>query len=271
MRGAYQSMKRQTTAPMFRKARFGLAGAVSLVSLALCAPALAGGIVDECRTPSAILGLGAPLPHTMARLRNGLPVKIVALGSSSTAGAGASDSAHNYPNQLAGELQRRFPKSRVSVLNKGVNGEKTADMLARLDRDVLVEHPDLVIWQSGSNEILSRSSPERFRLRMLDGLARLKAADIEILLMDAQYAPRILENSTYGVYNETIREIAQTEHVAFFDRFDAMRTWIESGKQPLSRFIANDHVHMNDAGYHCVGELIASAIAAQSSAAFAAR
>jgi len=241
------------------------------VFLALCAPATAEDRPDACWTPATFLGLGAPLPHTIARLRSGSPLKIVALGSSSTAGAGASDSAHNYPNQLAGALQRRFPKSRVSVLNKGVNGEKTADMLARLDRDVLAEHPDLVIWQTGSNEILSRSNPDRFRFRMLEGIARLKATGTEILLMDAQYSPRMLENPAYEDFNESLRKIAQTEHIALFDRFEAMRSWVESGKQPLSKFMANDQVHMNDAGYHCVGELIATAIARQSAPAFAAQ
>jgi acyl-CoA thioesterase-1 len=37
------------------------------------------------------------------------------------------------------------------VINKGVGGEMAFQMLARLERDVLPYHPQLVIWQTGSN------------------------------------------------------------------------------------------------------------------------
>ena len=50
-----------------------------------------------------------PLPRTARLLVSGLPIKIVALGSSSTYGVGASTSAASYPSRLAEELVRRFP------------------------------------------------------------------------------------------------------------------------------------------------------------------
>jgi len=50
-----------------------------------------------------------PLPRTARLLVSRLPVKIVALGSSSTYGVGASTSAASYPSRLAEELVRRFP------------------------------------------------------------------------------------------------------------------------------------------------------------------
>ncbi|HYB10610.1 MAG TPA: SGNH/GDSL hydrolase family protein [Alphaproteobacteria bacterium] len=252
---------------MSTRVRKYLAPAFACIALlALGLPTRAAGISDECKTPSPALDLGATLPHTLTRLVNGRPVKIVAFGSSSTAGAGASDAGHAYPSQLADALGRLFPKSHVAVLNKGVNGEQTADMLSRLDRDVLAEHPDLVIWQSGSNEILAKSDPAVFRRQMLDGLARLKSAGVEVVLMDAQFAPRILENPDYGAFNEALREIAHRGRIAMFDRFEVMRSWLASGKEDEATFVAKDQLHMTDAGYRCVGQLLAHAIASQPSA-----
>lgn len=248
------------------RARKYLPTMAGIALLALATPAFAADIAHECRTPSPTLDLGASLPHALAQLLGGRPLKIVALGSSSTAGAGASDAAHSYPSQLADALQRQFPKSRVTVVNKGVNGEQTADMLARLDRDVFAEHPDLVIWQSGSNEILAKSNPAKFRRLMRDGLERLKSAGIEVVLMDAQYAPRILENPDYGAFNETLREIARTGHIAIFDRFEVMRSWLVSDKVDPATFVGKDRLHMTDTGYRCVGQLLARAIATQPSA-----
>src|SRR5262249_27366188 len=84
------------------------------------------------RTPACVVAPGQarfdfPLPHTARRLASGEPIKIVALGSSSTSGAGASTSAFAYPNRLAEELTRRFPGHQITVLNRGVNGEEITD------------------------------------------------------------------------------------------------------------------------------------------------
>src|SRR5262245_21637352 len=92
-----------------------------------------------------------PLVRTARRLAAHQPIRIVALGSSSTFGAGASTSAASYPSRLADELTQRLPGHDITVLNRGVNGEEAADMLARLDTAVIAEKPDLVLWQVGSN------------------------------------------------------------------------------------------------------------------------
>ena len=86
----------------------------------------------ECGVPAELTRLAAPLARSAKRLASGEPLKIVAIGSSSTAGAGASSPAHSYPSRLAVELAALFPKQQISVVNHGVNGEETPDMLARV-------------------------------------------------------------------------------------------------------------------------------------------
>jgi acyl-CoA thioesterase I len=70
---------------------------------------------------------------------------IVAIGSSSTTGAGASDPTHTYPARLAEELRLRWPRLTVRVINSGVGGETAEEMLARFERDVLPYSPQLFI------------------------------------------------------------------------------------------------------------------------------
>ena len=98
--------------------------------------------------------LDLPLVRTSRNLAAGLPIKIVALGSSSTYGAGASTSAASYPSRLAVELAQRLPGHEITVLNRGVNGDEASDMLARLETAVIAEKPDLVLWQVGTNSLL---------------------------------------------------------------------------------------------------------------------
>src|SRR5246500_953702 len=116
-----------------------------------------------------------PLVRMARLLASGAPIKIVALGSSSTYGAGASTSAASYPSQLAHELARLFPGHEITVLNRGVNGDEAADMLARLDTAVIAEKPDLVLWQVGTNSVLrDKALPPHVSL-LHDGLVRLNA------------------------------------------------------------------------------------------------
>ena len=57
-----------------------------------------------------------PLVRVAQRLKTGGPITIVAIGSSSTAGIGASSSAATYPSRLEVELTQRFPGHLITVL-----------------------------------------------------------------------------------------------------------------------------------------------------------
>src|SRR4029453_9029501 len=133
-----------------------------------------------------------PLPRTAQLLVSGLPIKIVALGSSSTYGAGASPPAACYPSRLAEELVRRFPGHRFTVLNRGVNGEDVTNMLARLDTPVIREKPNVALWQVGTNSVLENKAVQPHASLLREGLARLKATGADVVLIDPQYSPKVL-------------------------------------------------------------------------------
>ena len=128
---------------------------------------------------------------------------------SSTQGVGASDQAHTYPALLAEELRRRWPRLAVTVVNKGVGGETAEQMLARFTRDVLPYRPQLVIWQTGSNQVLQSEDVQGYEQTIREGIARLKAAHMDVILMDPQYAPRILGRPIHKAIVDTIGEVSQ--------------------------------------------------------------
>ncbi|WP_369335876.1 SGNH/GDSL hydrolase family protein, partial [Halomonas sp. ND22Bw] len=88
------------------------------------------------------------LPHVAHSLATGGPIRIVAFGSSSTEGIGASSASAAYPARLSVALKQAQPRSadRITVSNRGVGGEAVDDMLVRIDRDVIAPRPDLVVW-----------------------------------------------------------------------------------------------------------------------------
>ena len=151
--------------------------------------AAAAGPAFVCTAPAEFARFTYPLRHTARRLAAGEPLTIVAIGSSSTSGAGASSRAASYPSRLAIELKERFPAEDITVLNRGVNGEETAQMMARFDTGVIAEHPDLVLWQVGTNSVLRDAPLQEHSVLLHEGIARLKAAGADVVLMDLQYHP----------------------------------------------------------------------------------
>src|SRR6266581_815797 len=182
----------------------------------------------RCTAPDAVTHFKVSLPNTARAIRRGEALEIVAIGSSSTQGVGASDQAHAYPALLAEELQRRWPRMAVTVVNKGVGGETAEQMLARFTRDVLPYRPQLVIWQTGSNQALVSQDVQGYEQTVREGIARLKASHMDIILMDPQYAPRVLERPRHQAIVDTIGRVANDSKVAVFQRFAMMRQWVTS-------------------------------------------
>ena len=162
-----------------------VAGAM-LLALTVAAPRASA---SSCAAPSGVWGPFTPLAHSQNELAATGTLDIVAFGSSSTSGTGASTPEHSYPAQLAALLQERFPEDRIKVFNAGVHGDTVAMNLARLERDVLARQPDLVIWQVGTNDALQKKNLTDVYGALLGGIARMKQAGAEVVLMDAQFFP----------------------------------------------------------------------------------
>ena len=202
-----------------------------------------------------------PLPRTARLLVSGLPIKIVALGSSSTYGVGASTSAASYPSRLAEELVLRFPGQKFTVLNRGVSGEDLSDMLARLDTAVIREKPDLVLWQLGTNSVLDGKAVQPQASLLREGLARLKATGADVVLIDPQYVPRVIAKRHADDMVSLIATTAKEERVDHFRRFDLMRQWHETEHLPFKTLVSPDGLHMNDWSYACFAKGLGLAIA----------
>jgi lysophospholipase L1-like esterase len=202
------------------------------------------------------------LPNTSRAIRAGKPLLIVAIGSSSTEGVGASDPAHTYPALLADELRRRWPQPAVTVINKGVRGEIASEMLARFKRDVLPYQPQLVIWQTGSNQALRSENIDGYADTIREGISRLKAATTDVVLMDPQFAPRVLARSMHLLIVDSIGAVAKDMNVAVFRRFAVMQHWISSGQYKFEDIISSDGLHMNNVSYSCIAHLLAGSLVA---------
>jgi acyl-CoA thioesterase-1 len=215
----------------------------------------------KCLVPKDLARLERPLARTGRLLAAGLPIRIVALGSSSTAGAGASSPDASYPSQLALELKERFPDHEITVLNRGVNGEEAADMLARFETTVIAERPDLVLWQVGTNAVLRDNPIAPASSEIEKGLTRLKAIGADVILIDPQFAPKVIGKSTLSGMLNLLAFKAKQYNINLFQRYAVMRDWRERQGLPFEAFVSADQLHMNDWSYACVAKVLSAAIA----------
>ena len=228
---------------------------------AAAALAVAGPSAFACSPPAELSQLNYPLRHSARRLANGEPLTIVAIGSSSTTGVGASSPAMSYPSRLAVELKRRFPGREITVLNRGVNGQETHEMVARFATDVIAAHPDLVLWQVGTNSVLRDHPLRPHSVLLRDGIAQLKEAGTDVVLIDMQFVPRVIAKPETPGMEDQIALSAKEQSVDLFRRFALMRNWHEVQHIPFETFVSPDELHMNDWSYACVAKLLAAAIA----------
>jgi acyl-CoA thioesterase-1 len=230
--------------------------------LLVCALVGAGATVraDEfarCETKTNQSAFDRAPTQVVTKLTGDKAVKIVAFGSSSTFGTGASSPAATYPARLEAELSRAFPSTPVAIVNAGVVGDTAAMMLARMERDVIALKPDVVIWQVGTNDIDKAVPRDLLRAQIREGLARLRAAGSDVVLMETQWYPRLGETSDWPGYRADLRLIAAETGTPLIRRYEMMKGWIESGLFKESDLLAADRFHMKDMSYGCLARSLA--------------
>jgi hypothetical protein len=212
-----------------------------------------------CTAPADSARFVWPLKYTARKLVEGRPLSIVAIGSSSTAGEGASSPAASYPSRLLVELRTRFPFRPITMKNRGVGGTEIKDMLARFDAET--DRPDLVLWQFGTNSLLRNRTITEAMLVIEEGMRKFKAVSADLILVNPQYAPKVLVKPHTEFMLGVIAEAASQSRVNVFDRFAVMRYWHVTQRMPFSTFLSPDELHMNDWSYACIGKLLGAAIA----------
>ena len=205
--------------------------------------------------------LAKPLPRFAQKLASGAPITIVAIGSSSTEGAGASSPAATYPSRLQAELGSRFRGHSFRVINRGVGGEEIGDMLKRFNEAVISAKPDLVLWQLGTNSVLRDHAIGDHGAAIRAGLRKIRAIGADVVLIDPQFSPKVIVKPEAPRMVALIALTAKQEDVDLFPRYDMMRRWRQVDRMDFKAFVSPDGLHMNDWGYACWAAGLGAAIA----------
>ena len=193
-------------------------------------------------------------------------MKIIFFGDSVTdAGRDRNDRyglGNGYVKRAAEELFALYPQSGLEILNRGNGGDRTEQLLARIDGDIIAEKPDVVILEVGINDVWHRFlagpavSKEEFCKNYEEIVSRLKGVGAKIIILQ----PFVLDvedksqlRPFVDVFNGVIGEIATREKLTVIALDEIFRD-LTSHTDPTQ--FAADGVHPVALGCRYIADLV---------------
>ncbi len=182
-------------------------------------------------------------------------LKIVVFGTTSSMLAGPDGARDAYPARLEAVMRELLPGLTVRVSVFARPRQLAEKMVKTFDKVIQEEKPSLVIWQTGTFDAIQGVDPREFLASLTEGVEKLKAAGIDVVLVNMQYNPRTEGIVAIEAYSENMRWVARERQVPLFDRLAIMRYWNEAG-------IINLHTATRDFAvakrvHDCVGRALA--------------
>ena len=188
-------------------------------------------------------------------------VTVVAMGDSTTAGTPGWKSRLEAPPAGAGDQTSQYAwwlmqlRPEWDVINQGVNGERSDQILARFDRDVLQQRPQVVVIIAGVNDVYQGRPASHVIDQLTTMYMRAKQAGIRIVA-----GTIIPYNTATADQNARMREIndwirktaAEDPEIAFVDT----RAAAAAADDPDRLFESPDGLHPSAAGYRRMADAI---------------
>jgi acyl-CoA thioesterase-1 len=215
-----------------------------------------------CNTHPEMVTFKYPLPNLAEALKTQRKIKIVAIGSSSTAG---TDGVLPFPPRLEFALRSEpdFYGRMIDVINRGIGGQEAPEEIARFECDVIAEAPVLVIWQVGTNAVFHDQdhNPKDITAAIEAGLGWLAPLPMDVVLMDLQYTQAMVDKILLAEDIEgRILAAAEAARVNVFQRWALMRRWCIQDGIALGDMDDGGHLHTSDWATGCVTQALFEAI-----------
>lgn len=196
------------------------------------------------------------LANTLAKLREGKPVRIVFWGDSVTCGGFASTQTAGFPNLFIAGLRKLYPSSNITPVIAGVSGSSTGMRMQTFKAEVLSKQPDLVIVEF-VNDLLVE--PAQTKANLSSAIDQTRAAGSEVLLCTPNLvAPSYMKLKNWQAVLDSpnmnvIRELGREKNVVVVD---VARRFASIGREGLmpDMLLADRLIHPNDRGHEVYAE-----------------
>jgi lysophospholipase L1-like esterase len=197
-----------------------------------------------------------PLPNSAIALQQRRKIKILAIGASSAAVLGVGRGGS--PPLLERILERAIKGLDVEIINRGFSGELAEAAGERIKIEVALNHPDIVLWQVGTNDAFAHVPVESFQLSVSNAVRWIKAHNIDVILVGLHYIKRLAKDEHYQAIRTSLHRVASSENVLRIGRYEAMEVLartMQVSEQPEPQDFG-----LTETGYNCMAQYIARTI-----------
>jgi lysophospholipase L1-like esterase len=211
-------------------------------------------ISKECQSPGVTVSVNRPLPNTQRALKKRKTLKILAIGASGSGGTDEPEAGYHDVIEVA--LEKKLTGIDVQIIERGVSGELTRDAALRLQNEVALNDPDLVLWQTGTSDAFARIPVDEFTVSLTKAIRWLKTHSVDVVLVGQHYVYTLRKDRHYQAIRGALRRVSKTEKVLRIGRYEAMRTIVKSQRAhgQLNEFA------LTEEGYSCLAEYVVRAI-----------
>jgi hypothetical protein len=237
----------------------------ALLSFLLALSAMAGSaptVPAQCQVSADLLENDAPLARVAAVLASKRPLRILVLGTAGFSSLGADAAAKAYPARLRAALEGALPGREIDiavVLHAGETAERQVVQLPAL----LARHrPDLVVWQTGTVDVMRGADLDGFAAALVAGAAEVQATSADLVLMQPQYGSRAEAVRDMAPYLDAMEQASRGRDIGLFRRHAAMREWADAGWMNLAATARAEQLAIAERVHDCVGRQLAALILA---------
>jgi lysophospholipase L1-like esterase len=228
-----------------------------------------------CTALAAISAIAISTVQVRAADEDAFPLKkgerIVFLGDSITAGG---VSPKGYVTLIKNTLNEKHKDLGIEIIGAGISGNKVPDLQKRLEKDVLMKKPTLVVIYIGINDVwhgesdpARGTSKEKFQAGLIEIIGKIKDSGARVVLC----TPTVIGEKKAGAnkldsqldeYAEISRKVAKETKSQLCDLRKAFADYLakNNGDDKEKGILTTDRVHLNDAGNKLVAETMLSTI-----------
>jgi lysophospholipase L1-like esterase len=200
----------------------------------------------------------APLPGVFAAVGRG-ELRIMIVGSATTASGGTSAPEHTWPRQLQARLAAKLPEAGVRVEVFGGRGTTAGDHARILSREAPRLRPHLVIWQLGTVEAARGLPAEEMSeavQQAAERLAAMRGELTDLILMDMQFSRFFRANANVEPYLDQLRIAAAAAGAQLFSRWSLMKHWVDIERLDLERAPRERRSAVADELHGCIARVL---------------
>ena len=201
------------------------------------------------------------LEHVIQRIHNSEKLIWVFCGDSITQGNLHTAGKRSYVELFAERVRYELKRKEDIIINSGVAGSITDDLLAGLEHRVLQFRPEIVSLMIGMNDA-AKMSPQRFEHNLIEILRQIKnqtKAEAIIQTCCAVDPADCPERRRYPDLMETCRRVAEDMEVALIDHHAAWEVVRKTDEAAFRSWMSN-RFHPNALGHWVLADRMLHAL-----------